>query len=347
VQVLHGVLLRAHPGSEAWRGRLVQRVFRGAAEEDRLMDAGALADAVRWPCSAAPSAWATPFLFVSLGECLTEKSGRINLGLEGVLVLSARWPRFGAAYLSGSRVAGRGWRPAAGACCAAAARAAISSLPRVNDIATGIARDALRHRPGLLPGQAARSSRRRRSIPAHAARRLERLAGGAAAALQVNAAVPAGHRRWRCCMAWGLRTHALGPARAHGGRLRRRGARAGHLGRSACASLPPPPAASSRAWAGPRLSLYYPGSWNEGLSSGQGLIAVALVIFARWHPLRCLGAALLFGGAGALGPALQSVGVDRRLLPLQRRALRAHAGHSRRGTCSPRRALQGARWSPR
>ena len=30
-----------------------------------------------------------PFLFVSLGECLTEKSGRINLGLEGVLVLSA------------------------------------------------------------------------------------------------------------------------------------------------------------------------------------------------------------------------------------------------------------------
>jgi ABC-type uncharacterized transport system permease subunit len=57
---------------------------------------------------------------------------------------------------------------------------------------------------------------------------------------------------------------------------------------------------------GASLSLYYPGSWNEGLSSGQGLIAVALVIFARWSPLRCLGAALLFGGAGALGPALQS-----------------------------------------
>ncbi|WP_411727816.1 ABC transporter permease [Methyloglobulus sp.] len=56
------------------------------------------------------------------------------------------------------------------------------------------------------------------------------------------------------------------------------------------------------------LSLYYPGSWNEGLSSGQGLIAVALVVFARWKPMRCLYAALLFGGAGALGPALQSVG---------------------------------------
>jgi simple sugar transport system permease protein len=58
------------------------------------------------------------------------------------------------------------------------------------------------------------------------------------------------------------------------------------------------------------LSLYYPGSWNEGLSSGQGLMAVALVIFARWNPLYCFLAALLFGGAGALGPALQSVGVS-------------------------------------
>jgi simple sugar transport system permease protein len=61
---------------------------------------------------------------------------------------------------------------------------------------------------------------------------------------------------------------------------------------------------------GASLSLYFPGSWNEALSSGQGLIAVALVIFARWHPVRCLWAALLFGGAGALGPALQSVGVS-------------------------------------
>jgi simple sugar transport system permease protein len=57
------------------------------------------------------------------------------------------------------------------------------------------------------------------------------------------------------------------------------------------------------------LSLYYPGSWNEGLSSGQGLMAVALVIFSRWDPVRCLWASLLFGGAGALGPALQSLGI--------------------------------------
>jgi simple sugar transport system permease protein len=60
---------------------------------------------------------------------------------------------------------------------------------------------------------------------------------------------------------------------------------------------------------GAYLSLYYPGSWNEGLSSGQGLMAVALVIFARWNPVNCFYASLLFGGAAALGPALQSVGI--------------------------------------
>jgi simple sugar transport system permease protein len=60
---------------------------------------------------------------------------------------------------------------------------------------------------------------------------------------------------------------------------------------------------------GSYLSLYYPFNWSEGLSSGQGLMAVALVIFARWHPVGCLWVSLLWGGAAALGPSLQSVGI--------------------------------------
>ena len=59
---------------------------------------------------------------------------------------------------------------------------------------------------------------------------------------------------------------------------------------------------------GAHLTLYFPGIWSEGISGGQGLMAVALVIFARWDPRRCLAAALLFGGAQALGPSLQSIG---------------------------------------
>ena len=78
-----------------------------------------------------------PFLFVSLGECLTEKSGRINLGLEGVLVLSAM-AAFGCAYLSGSA-----WVGVAGGALAgmllATLHGLLCALPRVNDVATGIA----------------------------------------------------------------------------------------------------------------------------------------------------------------------------------------------------------------
>ena len=78
-----------------------------------------------------------PFLFVSLGECLTEKSGRINLGLEGVLVLSAM-AAFGGAYLSGSPWIGVLAGAVAGGLLAAL-HGALCSLARVNDVATGIA----------------------------------------------------------------------------------------------------------------------------------------------------------------------------------------------------------------
>ncbi len=47
----------------------------------------------------------TPFLFVSLGECLTEKSGRINLGLEGTLVFGAM-AGYATAVVTGSAWAG-------------------------------------------------------------------------------------------------------------------------------------------------------------------------------------------------------------------------------------------------
>ena len=89
------------------------------------------------------------------------------------------------------------------------------------------------------------------------------------------------------------------------------------------------------------LSLYYPGSWNEGLSSGQGLMAVALVIFARWQPVRCLWASLLFGAAGAISPALQSVGITQGYY-LFSAAPYVLTLALMIATCSPERALRGA-----
>ena len=79
----------------------------------------------------------TPFLFVSLGECLTEKSGRINLGLEGTLVMGAM-SGYGIAYLTGSPWCGVLVAGLAGMMLGAI-HAMVCGLPRVNDIAVGIA----------------------------------------------------------------------------------------------------------------------------------------------------------------------------------------------------------------
>ena len=49
--------------------------------------------------------------------------------------------------------------------------------------------------------------------------------------------------------------------------------------------------------------------WQEGLTSGNGWIALALVVFATWRPLRVGLGALLFGGVSALGLYLQAINV--------------------------------------
>ncbi len=246
----------------------------------------------------------TPFLFVSLGECLTEKSGRINLGLEGVLVFSAM-AGFGGAYLTGNAWLGVLLAGASSALLALLHGLACS-LQRVNDIAMGIALMMLGAGLAFYLGK---------PLIQPQAPQIPSIdlgwwsdSGQVQAALKINALFPIGvllalGMGWAFMNTrWGLLVRMVGDsadaARALGNSVN--GIRiAATTAGGFIAGL-----------GGASLSLYYPGSWNEGLSSGQGLIAVALVIFARWSPVRCLWAALLFGGAGALGPALQSVGVS-------------------------------------
>ena len=243
----------------------------------------------------------TPFLFVSLGECVTEKSGRINLGLEGTLVFGAM-AGYGGAYLTGS--------PWLGVLAAGLfgvlfglLHGFLCSLPKVNDIAVGIALMLLGTGLAFFFGK---------PLIQPAAPMLPAIPLGAwsdvpqvRAALEVSPLFLIGlliaiallfvFKRTKIGLVLRMVGDSADAARAMGYPILPVGATAfgGFMA----------------GVAGAYLSLYYPGSWNEAISSGQGLIAVALVIFARWNPLACFGAALLFGGAGALGPALQSVGV--------------------------------------
>ncbi|MDZ4735439.1 MAG: ABC transporter permease [Rhodospirillaceae bacterium] len=246
----------------------------------------------------------TPFLYVSLGECITEKGGRINVGQEGILVMGAM-VGFAVSYLSGS--------PWLGVLAAAGAgsllgmmHALFCSARRVNDIAIGIALMLFGSglafffgKPFLNP-----SAPQLPAIPFGWWSDSPQIRS----ALEINllfiiglGLVPLiswGFRYTR----WGLMLRTVGDSRdaalSLGIPIERVRLVATMLG-GALSGI-----------GGAFLSLYYPGSWNEGLSSLQGLMAVVLVIFARWDPVRCLWAALLFGGAGALAPALQSVGVS-------------------------------------
>src|SRR5271154_3003286 len=225
----------------------------------------------------------TPFLFVSLGECITERSGRINLGLEGTLVMGAM-SAYGISYLTGSPWLGVLAAGLTGALLGAL-HAGICSLPRVNDIAVGIAL--------MLFGTGLAFYLGKPLIEPTAPRINVLFLIGVALA-------PILYWAFRTTR-WGLLIRTAGEssdaARAMGYSVLAIRLRATMVG-GFLAGI-----------GGSFLSLFYPGSWNEGLSSGQGITAVALVIFARWDPMLCLWASLAFGGAAALGPALQSVGV--------------------------------------
>jgi general nucleoside transport system permease protein len=246
----------------------------------------------------------TPFLFVSLGECITERSGRINLGLEGTLVMGAMCA-YGTSYLTGSPWLGVLAAGAVGAVLGGL-HATICGLPRVNDIAVGIALMLLGTGLAFYLGK---------PLIEPSAPILPSIELGwwsevpqVRAVLKINALFLIG-TALAPLLVWGLRSTRWGlilrtagesadAARAMGYSVNAIRLRATMVG------------GFLSGIGGSFLSLVYPGNWNEGLSSGQGITAVALVIFARWNPMYCFWASLLFGGAAALGPALQSVGVS-------------------------------------
>jgi ABC-type uncharacterized transport system permease subunit len=59
---------------------------------------------------------------------------------------------------------------------------------------------------------------------------------------------------------------------------------------------------------GAHLSLAYTPGWTENLTGGRGWIVIALVIFATWDPARAVVGALLFGGVNAVQFRLQAAG---------------------------------------
>ena len=70
------------------------------------------------------------------------------------------------------------------------------------------------------------------------------------------------------------------------------------------------------ALAGAHLSISYSKSWIEGMTAGRGWIAIALTIFALWNPSRAIWAAFLFGGIFVVQYLLQPLGISPNFLAM-------------------------------
>ena len=246
----------------------------------------------------------TPLLYATLGEVVGERAGIINLGLEGVMLMGA---------VVGFSTTVKTGNPTLGVFAAALAGALFNMIfgflvieRRANQLASGLALMFCGVGLSALLGAPTIGSQ----INGLNEIRIPMLSDLPVAGtilfhydILVYCVIPIAILIWWAlfCTGWGLSLRAVGekPAAAFAAgknpyRLQYQALFiAGLLG----------------GIAGAHLSLAAAKTWAEWMTAGRGFVAVALVIFSKWHPLRAIAGALLFGGAIALQLQMQARGV--------------------------------------
>jgi simple sugar transport system permease protein len=246
----------------------------------------------------------TPILLAALGELVVEKSGVLNLGVEGMMITGA---------ICGFAVAVQTGSPTLGFIGAAIGGAVLSLvfafLTQVllsNQVATGLALTLFGLGFSALIGQGYQGV-----TPPPA----PKLAIPGLSDLPVVGPILFNHDPMVylslvlvAAVAWmlkrtrtGLILRAVGEshdaAHALGYKVVRIRVLAIAFG-GACAGL-----------GGAHVSLVLVPQWTEGMTAGAGWIALAIVVFASWRPWRVLLGAYLFGGITALQLRLQAAGI--------------------------------------
>jgi ABC-type uncharacterized transport system permease subunit len=256
-------------------------------------------------------AYGTPLLYASLGELLAERSGVLNLGVEGMMLVGAV-----TSFWTVQRVHTTAAVALAAGILVAALLGALMSLIhaflvitlRASQIVSGLALT-------IFAGAAGLSSYLGNDLNL----------AGQPAAHTLNPVFPASMQHWRvigpivfgqnllvyiswaCVIAiWlylsrtrpGLNVRAVGesPAAADTMGINVSAYRYAHtLAGGAFAGV-----------AGATITLGITPQWVDGITGGAGWIAIALVIFAFWRPELCLVGAYFFGALQALAPQLQA-----------------------------------------
>lgn len=251
---------------------------------------------------------ATPLLLAAMGELVVERSGVLNLGVEGMIIMGAV-VAFAVSFTSGNPYLGALSGALAG--CAFSLLFGFLTLTLVtNQVATGLALTIL----GLgLSGMIGES------FVGEAGVQLEPIAIPLLDRLPLLGPLifnqdilfylsifgVAGVSWFLFKTRYGLQLRAIGDSHGSAHALGISVIKTRYLAimfGGACAGL-----------AGAQLSLVYTPQWVENMSAGRGWIALALVVFASWRPLRVLAGAYLFGAVSigqlhtqALGFAIPS-----------------------------------------
>jgi ABC-type uncharacterized transport system permease subunit len=246
----------------------------------------------------------TPLLLAAAGELVVERSGVLNLGVEGMMIMGAACG-FAGAYMSGSTIIG--------ALCGALAGAALSAIfalltlgLAVNQVATGLALTILGTGLSGLIGAGFVGERIQPAPPLS----LPVLTGlpfighilfGQDAFVYFSIALVIAIWLFLYHTRPGLVLRAVGEnhtsAHALGYPVLKIRMLAVLFG-GACAGL-----------AGAFLPLAYTPFFIPGMTAGRGWIALALVVFASWRPGRLIGGAYLFGAVTILQLHAQALGL--------------------------------------
>ena len=246
---------------------------------------------------------ATPLLIAALGELVVERSGVLNLGVEGIMVMGAV-TGFAAAQLTGNPWIGM---------IAAIIMGALFSLLFgflaltlvTNQVATGLALTLLGLGLSGLIGESfvGQAGIKLPSLHIPGLSDLPfvgKLLFGGDPIFYLSILLTIGVIWFLFKTRAGLTLRSVGDSHSSAHALGIRVIAIRYLAvmfGGACAGL-----------AGAHLSLVYTPQWVENMTAGRGWIALALVVFSSWRPLRLVAGAYLFGAVGILQLHAQAMG---------------------------------------
>jgi ABC-type uncharacterized transport system permease subunit len=238
---------------------------------------------------------ATPLLLAAIGELVTERSGVLNLGVEGMMLMGAVGA-FATAHATGSSVLGI--LAGAGAGLLMALIFSVIALTMLaNQPATGLALTIFGIGASGLVGQSLvgvpLAPLAKLAIPGLSdTTALGRILLGHDAMVYLALALAAGVAWFLSGTRAGLALRAVGDNHDSGHALGYNVVAIRYLATlfgGTCAGL-----------GGAYLSLAYTPMWTENMAAGRGWIALALVVFATWRPWRVVAGAYLFAAVTQL-----------------------------------------------